>query len=61
MPLQQRTLSSAALPKHTHKHTNTHRCAHSLYQNERVRLAAKAGLAQGLMMPGMRLLSTTAG
>lgn len=61
MPLQQRTLSSAAPPKHTHINTQTLTDAHSLYQNERVRLAAKAGLAQGLMMPGMRLLSTTAG
>lgn len=34
---------------------------HSFYQNEQVRLAAKAGLAQGLMMPGIRLLSTTVG
>lgn len=52
-----RNMSSAALSKHmlTYEHAN------SLQQNEQARLAAKAGLARGLMMPGMRLLSTTAG
>lgn len=36
---------------HTHINTQTLIDAHSLYENERVRLAAKAGLARGLMMP----------
>lgn len=56
MPLQLRTLSSD-----THIWAQKHTDEHSPYENERVRLAAKAGLARGLMMPGMRLLSTTMG
>lgn len=60
VPLQVRTLSSCPPLNHTRRRQHTNARA-AFARIERVRLAAKAGLARGLMMPGMRLLSTTAG